>query len=85
MINCPMQAVPKLHEALVEDIAWAVDNEVCFSFSLDLDQPHIITYTYAGLFVVRTIASCERGLFSAEVSPSMIIIAPWRVHSSGRC
>lgn len=28
MINCPMQAVPKLHEALVEDIAWAVENEV---------------------------------------------------------
>lgn len=29
MINCPMQAVPKLHEALVEDIAWAIENEVC--------------------------------------------------------
>lgn len=28
MINCPMQAVPKLHEALLEDIAWAVENEV---------------------------------------------------------
>ncbi|CAN0012539.1 unnamed protein product [Scytosiphon promiscuus] len=28
MINCPMQAVPKLHEALVEDIAWAIDNEI---------------------------------------------------------
>lgn len=28
MINCPMQAVPKLHEALAEDIAWAVENEV---------------------------------------------------------
>lgn len=33
MINCPMQAVPKLHEALVEDIAWAVENEVSVSFS----------------------------------------------------
>lgn len=32
MINCPMQAVPKLHEALVEDIAWAIENEVMFSF-----------------------------------------------------
>lgn len=30
MINCPMQAVPKLHEALVEDIAWAIENEVSF-------------------------------------------------------
>ncbi|CAN0470724.1 unnamed protein product, partial [Scytosiphon promiscuus] len=28
MINCPMQAVPKLHEALMEDIEWAVENEV---------------------------------------------------------
>ncbi|CAM9859453.1 unnamed protein product [Pylaiella littoralis] len=28
MINCPMQAVPKLHEALVEDIAWAIENEI---------------------------------------------------------
>lgn len=28
MINCPMQAVPKLHEALLDDIAWAVQNEV---------------------------------------------------------
>ncbi|CAM9567119.1 unnamed protein product [Ascophyllum nodosum] len=28
MINCPIQAVPKLHEALVEDIAWAVQNEI---------------------------------------------------------
>ncbi|CAM9645156.1 unnamed protein product, partial [Laminaria digitata] len=28
MINCPMQAVPKLHEALMEDIAWAVENEI---------------------------------------------------------
>lgn len=29
MINCPVQAVPMLHQALVEDIAWAVENEVC--------------------------------------------------------
>ncbi|CAM9193142.1 unnamed protein product [Sphacelaria rigidula] len=28
MINCPMQAVPKLHEALLDDIAWAVQNEI---------------------------------------------------------
>lgn len=24
-----MQAVPKLHEALVDDLAWAIENEVC--------------------------------------------------------
>lgn len=33
MVNCPIQAVPKLHESLVEDMAWAVENEVRHSRS----------------------------------------------------
>lgn len=37
MINCPMQAVPKLFEALTEDIAWAVENEVRLFL-------HLLTY-----------------------------------------
>ncbi|CAM9565661.1 unnamed protein product [Choristocarpus tenellus] len=28
MMNCPLQALPKLHESLVEDMEWAVENEI---------------------------------------------------------
>lgn len=41
MINCPMQAVPKLHEALLEDIAWAIENEVIFFLPLPIDDAGI--------------------------------------------
>lgn len=49
MINCPIQAVPKLYEALVEDIAWAVENEVLLD-TYNVLQLHLVSrYPIAGI------------------------------------
>ncbi len=41
VINCPPELVPHMHQAFVDDVAWAVENEV------SLDSP----------FLLRTIMS----------------------------